>query len=252
MKSPHAIDVQGLTLEYGRWGQIVRALDGLDLRVERGEWVLVLGNNGSGKSSLLRCMSGLLRYIAGTVHLLGQDLREMSSSGLARTVFLVRQDPLVGTVPDLTILENLFVADPARRQETHRSRLLRYQACLEDVGLEAGPHQLAGTLSGGQRQLLAFALARLREVPILLLDEPLAALDPNHSLRCLTQIRALHEMGTTVVQVTHDRALIAGHEGRSLVLAEGRAWNERCREGTVQERLAMGMDDGAPRSTSAP
>src|SRR5262245_65237251 len=99
----------------------------------------------------------------------------MNPNELAEAVFLIHQDPLLGTAPDLTIFENLAVSDPRAESESRRSLQAKYMELLKPSGLDLRMKQPAQTLSGGERQLLALLIARLRPASLILLDEPLAA-----------------------------------------------------------------------------
>lgn len=214
--------VEALRLSYERWGQTVNALDGVSLSVPRGQWLILVGHNGSGKTSLLRVLSGRAVPDTGLANINGQTAGGMNAHELAQTVFLIHQDPLLGTAPDLTVFENLAVADPNAEREPKRSIQTKYAELLKPLGLDERMKQPVQTLSGGERQLLALLIARLRPASLILLDEPLAALDPSKAERCLAEIADLRKAGKTIIQVTHDPELASTLGDRTVVMRSGK------------------------------
>lgn len=223
-QSTSLLEISDLTVTFSRWGQTVTALDHVNLTIPHGQWVILVGHNGSGKSTLLRAISGRLSPNDGQVAIGGKQVTEMSASEIAEQVFHVHQDPLMGTAPKLTLFENLYVADyEAQVEGTSRRDLAeKYRDLLQPLGLADRMKQLARYLSGGERQLVALLIARLRPASLLLLDEPLAALDPLKADLCMREVQALNKGGKTILQVTHDERLAveAGH--RTLAIQAGR------------------------------
>ena len=224
-----AVEARDLTISFSRWGQSVKALDNVSLSIPTGQWVMLVGHNGSGKSTLLKAISGRLNPDGGEIKIDGEQLNGFRASRIAEHIFHVYQDPLMGTAPKLTLFENLMVADhQAQTEGTSRRGLVeKYHELLRPVGLADRMKQLAQYLSGGERQLIALLIARLRPSSLLLLDEPLAALDPAKAELCLELIRTLHRGGRTVVQVTHDPSLALSGGGRTVVLCNGRIVYDR-------------------------
>ncbi len=226
MSSPReaGLVIDGLTVTFSRWGQAVHAVDGLSLEVPRGQWLILVGPNGSGKSSLLRSVGRPLEPQAGRIRLDGEDLLAAPPLAVADRVFYVHQDPLAGTAPVLTVLENLLVADPKAGAggEARRAAIERYRDLLEPFGLASRLRQPAKLLSGGERQLLALLIASLRPARLILLDEPTAALDPGKEELCLQILSRLHREGRTLVHVSHDESHAAGLGDRTVVLRSGR------------------------------
>jgi putative ABC transport system ATP-binding protein len=227
--------VEALCLSYERWGQTVNALDGVSLSVPHGQWLILVGHNGSGKTSLLRVLSGRAAPDSGQANINGQAAGGMNARELAKTVFLIHQDPLLGTAPDLTVFENLAVADSQAVSESKRSLHIKYGAMLHPLGLADRMKQPAQTLSGGERQLLALLIARLRPASLILLDEPLAALDPSKAERCLAEIADLRKAGKTIIQVTHDPELASTLGDRTVVMRAGKVVHDA----NSQERNAQ-------------
>jgi putative tryptophan/tyrosine transport system ATP-binding protein len=221
--------IRDVTVRYQRWGVVVTALDKISLSVAKGEWLVVTGHNGAGKSSLLNVISSRIVPQTGFATVAGLPVREMSAAQLAESVFHVHQDPLLGTAPALTIYENIIAAD--REATDHRSSrdvlVKKYSALLEPLGLAGRLKQPVRVLSGGERQLLALFIAQRRAAPIILLDEPLGALDEGKARLCLREIAALQKHGKTLVYVAHHSQPLAHLANRSIVLEHGRIVEER-------------------------
>lgn len=220
------LEFRNVSHRFIRWGQEVTALREVNLRIEQGEWVMVTGPNGSGKSTLLRLASGLIPFQSGGVELLGQSIASFSSARLAKSVFYVHQDPLLGTAPQLTVFENLSISDPGAAGRTRRVLEGKYGDLLATYSLHDRLRQPAGSLSGGERQLLTLLIAGLRPCELILLDEPFAALDPARASIAHEILQRLNEQGRTLVQVTHDRGALRGHSGRVVQMIDGSVVNE--------------------------
>jgi len=218
-----AVEIKDLTVTFSRWGQTVTALDNVRLTIPSGQWVMLVGHNGGGKSTLLRAVSGRLRPNGGQVTVGGKQVARMSSTEIAQQVFHVQQDPLMGTAPNLTLFENLMVADHEAqvRGTAKRELALKYRGLLQPLGLADRLKQLARCLSGGERQLIALLIARLRPASVLLLDEPLAALDPLKADLGMQEIQALSQEGRTILQVTHDERMAASVGDRTVAIQSG-------------------------------
>ena len=216
-----AVECRDLRCTFLRWGQQVRALDGIDFTMRAGEWVTLIGANGSGKSTLLRAIAGWQSLDAGTVRLFG---RPQSVRRPVDRVFYVHQNPLLGTAPDLTVFENLLVADvrPEVRRSSTRQLRATYADLLAEARLSDRLKQRVDTLSGGQRQFLSLLIAELREASLILLDEPFAALDPSARQLCLVKLRQLHQSGRGMLMVTHADRPDSGGAGRVLRMADGK------------------------------
>lgn len=200
-----------------RFGDAV-AVDDVTLRVERGEFVTLLGPSGCGKSTLLRMIGGFETPTGGRIVLAGRDVTKLPPN--QRDVNMVFQD--YALFPHLSVLRN--VAYGLRRSGVGRSRAARQaREALELVELDhrsdAAPHEL----SGGQRQRVALARALVRQPAILLLDEPLSALDAKLREQMQVELSSLHEkVGTTFVLVTHDQSEALSMSDRVAVMDAGR------------------------------
>jgi len=230
MSPEYSLRLDDISYSFERWGQVVHALDHIELEVPRGQWLMVVGSNGAGKSTLMNIISARLSGYSGSMKIFGEPHQRLSRKKLSALVFHVTQDPLRGTAPALTVLENLIVSDPAGRMSHGRRRELemKYHALTAPFGLGDRLHQQAGALSGGERQLLALLIARLRPCPLILLDEPLGALDPTRAESCLKVLRDLHADGRTLVQVTHDIGLSAHVGDRTVGLQGGHVIYDSC------------------------
>lgn len=220
------IRLDDVVVRFTRWGQEITALDGINLCIEEREWVMLLGPNGSGKTTLLKTIAGRHTPDHGRIMVAGRLLTEGSQRNRTPSVFYVDQNPLRGTAPQLSVFENLYIADSDAAAERKQALRRRYAELLRPVGLHERLDQAAGTLSGGQRQFLALLIARLQPGRIVLLDEPLAALDLVRSRICLEEISRLHEHGKTLVHVSHSHEHGVSLGTRTVVLNDGRiSWD---------------------------
>jgi phospholipid/cholesterol/gamma-HCH transport system ATP-binding protein len=192
----------------------------LDLTIEQGELLSIVGGSGSGKTVLLRQMLGLETPKRGTVTVLGRPAAELSGAGAASRVGMLFQHGALFSA--FTVLEN--IAFPLRELHTLPDDLVRDAAMvkLQMVGLDpAHANKMPADLSGGMIKRVALARALIMDPPLLLLDEPTAGLDPDRSDAFCTLLRTLHrELGLTVVMVTHDLDTIYEISTRVAVVAE--------------------------------
>jgi len=192
----------GLRLEgvVKRFGEFV-AVRGIDLDVEQGTFLTILGPSGSGKTTLLRMIAGFMPVSEGAIWLGGRDVSRVAPG--ERDIGMVFQN--YALFPHMTVLENVAYGLKVRkRAKAERER--RAHEVLALVGLEGFDERLPRQLSGGQQQRVAFARALAFEPQMLLMDEPLGALDRELRVRMAAELRRLHdELGNTVLYVTHDR-----------------------------------------------
>jgi ABC-type branched-subunit amino acid transport system ATPase component len=212
----------------------VTAVDAVDLTVEAGELVSLIGPNGSGKTTLFNCVTGYLAPDAGRVLFRGHDVSGVAAHRIAR-LGLGRTFQLVSVFPRLSALENLLTFLQQHQEESVVARLVRtprvrrFEAAaidrartlLESVGLAARANAPAGSLSYGQRKLLAFAAALMPDPDLLLLDEPAAAVNPTMIQQMKEQIRALHRQGKAVLLVEHNMDVVMDISQRVVVLDHG-------------------------------
>ena len=213
------------------------ALRGLNLTLEDGDFVTVIGGNGAGKSTMLNAIAGVWKPDYGTIEIDGVDVTNMPEFKRAKYLGRVFQDPMKGTAPDMEIAENLSIA---ARRGTKR-KLIRgikkaeYQQYKEllaalELGLEDRLSCKLGLLSGGQRQAVTLLMATLNRPKLLLLDEHTAALDPKTASKVLEITnRLVTENNLTTLMITHNmhdaiaygNRLIMMHEGQILVDVSG-------------------------------
>jgi len=221
------IETRSLAKVYGSNGNAVHALRGIDLDVERGEFVALIGPSGSGKSTLMAILGCLDVPTGGTYALEGRQVENLSGADLAairneKVGFVFQQYNLL---PKATILRNvelpMLYAGVPRRERKQRALEL-----LERVGIPDKANTLPGALSGGQRQRVAIARALANRPALLLADEPTGALDSKTGQEVLALFRELHAQGNTVLLVTHDPS-IAAMAGRRVELRDGLIHDER-------------------------
>jgi ABC-type branched-subunit amino acid transport system ATPase component len=212
----------------------VTAVDGVDLAVERGELVSLIGPNGSGKTTLFNCVTGFLPADGGRVLFNGRDVTGAAPHRIAR-LGLARTFQQVSVFGRLSALDNLLVFLQQHQEEQLLARLLRTprlkrleteaveraHRLLALVGLDGKASLPAGSLSYGQRKLLAFAAALMPDPDLLLLDEPAAAVNPTMIEQMKDHILALHRQGKTVLLVEHNMDVVMDISERVVVLDHG-------------------------------
>jgi putative ABC transport system ATP-binding protein len=243
----------------------VRALDGVDLELERGTFTVVLGTNGSGKSSLLNAIAGSLAPTQGVIRLDGRDITGWPESRRARLISRVFQNPFTGTASDLTVAENLALAAGRGghrwlQRTLDRERRVALAGTVSELGmgLEDRLETPIGVLSGGQRQALTVLMATMVRPSLLLLDEHTAALDPRSAEQVIRLTRRAVTAGSlTTLMVTHSLTEAVQLGDRVLLMHRGRvaydlrdARRRRLREGDLlqlfdQLRWADRLDESA-------
>ncbi len=191
-----------------------KALDGIDLQLNEGDFVTVIGGNGAGKSTLLNMIAGVYPVDCGSILVDGSDVTRLPEYRRAKYLGRVFQDPMTGTAADMQIEENLALAKRRGIGRTLRIGITgkereEYKALLKplELGLEERLTSKVGLLSGGQRQALTLLMATLKKPKILLLDEHTAALDPKTAKRVLDITQEIVEKNhLTTVMITHNMA----------------------------------------------
>jgi putative ABC transport system ATP-binding protein len=217
--------LEGLTKELRSGDKTIRVLDSIDLSIDEGEFLAVLGPSGSGKSTLLGLMAGLDRPTSGTITFRDRDLGSMSEDDLARLRrdqigFVFQSFQLLG---HMTAAENVLVPLELRRAPDRRKQV---RDLLEAVGLGERGHHYPSQLSGGEQQRVALARAFAAGPSLLLADEPTGNLDSKTGDTVLDLLADLQRSrGVTLVLVTHDPA-IARHADRAIYLRDGRIERE--------------------------
>jgi len=213
-------------------GQVneVKAIDGVSLNIAKGEYVVLIGSNGSGKTTLLNVISGAERPSGGKVLFNNEDVTGLPEYKRSRWVARVFQNPLSGTAPDLSIIDNFRLA--ALRTQAKRpligvnaafKKLVQERIATLGMGLENKVEQAMGTLSGGQRQALTLLMSVMDHTDILLLDEPTAALDPKSANTILETADALvKQFNLTAVLITHNLKDAHQYGNRLIQMQEGK------------------------------
>jgi putative ABC transport system ATP-binding protein len=202
-------ELEGVGRRYGQGATEVRALEGMDLRIASGEFVVVAGPSGSGKTTLLQLLGALDRPTEGVVRFEGRDLHGLGDGELARLRlselgFVFQQFNLI---PTLTARQNVEAALAPSGVDAS-ARHLRAGELLEAVGLAARSEHLPSQLSGGEQQRVAIARALANDPRVLLADEPTGNLDTTTGREILALLRQLADgRGLTIVVVTHDPAI---------------------------------------------
>ncbi len=213
-----SLSVRGLRAGYGR----LEVLHGVDLEVGTGELVAVIGANGAGKTTLLRALSGLLRTSDGTVLLEGTDVtgrgpEQLAAAGLAH----VPENRLV--FPTLTVADNLLLGSYTRRRRPPAERDADRERALTLFPRLAGRlGQAAGTLSGGEQQMLAIARGLMARPSVLVLDEPSVGLAPRLVVEIFTALGVLRDDGLTLVLVEQNARAALAVADRGCVMDRGR------------------------------
>src|SRR5215217_5723360 len=221
------IDLREIYKVYDMGSEEVRALNGVDLEVERGEYVAIMGSSGSGKSTLMNLLGCLDTPSSGSYILNGTAVQELDDSELAgirnkEIGFVFQTFNLLARTDALHNVElPLIYAGLSRAERRERAR-----RALEKVGLGARMHHQPNELSGGQRQRVAIARALVNDPSILLADEPTGNLDSATSEEIMQLFDELHQGGNTVVLVTHE-ADIAEHAWRRVTLRDGKVISDQ-------------------------
>lgn len=223
MRGP-VLRARGLVKHHGRGQSLVRAVDEVDLEVHAGQTLAVMGPSGCGKSTLLHLLGGLERPTAGEVWVAGRRIDTLSERALARlrrrSVGFVFQ--AFHLVEELSAAENVelpvLLAGRSPREARRRASLL-----LDRVGLADRARHLPSRLSGGQRQRVAIARALAPSPDVIVLDEPVSALDTVTQAQILALLRRLQDKhGTAYLLISHDLAVVAAAAGRLAVMRDGR------------------------------
>lgn len=209
----------------------IAVFDGFNFSIQPGQFVSMVGSNGSGKTTLLNVICGSLQADAGKIYLKGKDITTMPEHKRAASIGRVFQNPAAGTCPNLTIMENLSLAETKggsfglgkgvnrRKTDEYREKLR-----LLHLGLEDKLDIPVGSLSGGQRQALALLIATMTPIDLLILDEHTAALDPKSSETVMELTdRFIKEKELTALMVTHNLRFAVEYGNRLVMMHEGRA-----------------------------
>lgn len=206
-----------------------KILNNLNLNVKEGEFIVVIGGNGAGKSSLFNVISGFITPDFGKIFIMQQDVTSTSQLQRAKLISKVMQDPKAGTMENMTISENMAFA--LKRGQNRglklftngeRTSLFKEKLSMGNIGLEHCLDEMVSNLSGGQRQILSIIMAMLQDSKILLLDEITAALDPASSeviMQLTNQI--VRRQKLTCIMITHNMNHAIQYADKILLLKNG-------------------------------
>ena len=208
----------------------VNLLINFNLEINQNDFIIVVGSNGSGKSTLLNILAGVVRINEGSIVLDEKDITQSKDYKRSRWLARIFQNPLAGTAPDLSILENFRLASIRTGSKGLRigtdkkfRAKVRDRIAVLNLGLENKLDQEMGSLSGGQRQALALLMAIMDETRLLLLDEPTAALDPRTSELILNLAdKVIKEYSLTALLVTHQIKDVVNFGNRVIQMKEGK------------------------------
>ncbi|MFD1671853.1 ABC transporter ATP-binding protein [Agrilactobacillus yilanensis] len=246
-KNQPMLQLNDLTVTVNNGGRDINILNHINLTINQGDFITILGTNGAGKSTLFNVISGHLTPTSGQILLEGQDITKFSEEKRAKYISRVFQDPKLGTAPRMTVGENLLLA---QKRGQHRGLGLRHlrqrkpklmsELTLFDNGMSQRFDTATGELSGGQRQALSLIMAISSNPDLLMLDEHTAALDPKTSTQLMTFTNEIiSERQLTCLMITHhlDDALRYGN--RLLVLNAGEIANDY----STSEKADLTKDD---------
>ena len=220
---------------------------GFNLSIEEGEFVSVIGSNGSGKTYMLNFICGSFPFEAGQIFMNGSDITKEKEYKRNRRIGRVYQNPAMGTCPSMTILENMALADNKGKmygfgRGTNKARISYYKELLSQLGLglEDKLDIKVGALSGGQRQAMALLMSTMTPIEFLILDEHTAALDPKTAelIMELTD-KIVKEKKLTTIMVTHNLRYAVEYGDRLLMMHQGEAVLDLKGE----EKKAMSVDE---------
>ncbi|QPA33037.1 ABC transporter ATP-binding protein [Anoxybacillus caldiproteolyticus] len=221
------IQIENMTKTYTLGGEVVHALRGVSLQIEKGDFLAIIGPSGSGKSTFMNMIGCLDRPDSGSYILDGKEIEKMKDNELAtirneKIGFVFQNFHLLAK---LTALENVELPLLYRGVKVKERKKIAYE-CLEKVGLKDRAHHLPNQLSGGQQQRVAIARALVGSPPILLADEPTGALDSKTSKEIIQIMKQLNEQGHTIILITHDWE-VANEAKRIVRIQDGQLFEER-------------------------
>ena len=221
--------------------------DKFNLTVDKGEFVSVVGSNGSGKTSMLNILCGSIPVDGGQILMNGEDITTKKEFKRYQKIGRVYQNPAMGTCPTMTILENMSLADNKGKKfglgfGTNKKRVDYYRELLSQLGLglEDMMGSKVGSLSGGQRQAMALLMTTMAPIEILILDEHTAALDPKTAELIMELTgKVVKEKKLTTIMVTHNLRYAVEYGNRILMMHQGHAVLDKAGE----EKAKLVVDD---------
>lgn len=232
------LKILNVTKYYGSGSVITKALDGVSLSVEKGEFTAIMGASGSGKSTLLNVVSTIDRISSGDIYVDGKHISDMKEKALSA----FRRDQLGFIFQDYNLLDTLTIGEnivlPLNlRKEGLRKTQGALQRVAEALGVKEQLKKFPNELSGGQRQRAACARAIITNPALVLADEPTGALDSRNAKALMQTFVMMNEsLGSTILMVTHDPAA-ASYAGRILFLKDGKIWSEILRGNRSRQEM---------------
>lgn len=226
------------------------AISDVSLKLEKGDFVTIIGSNGAGKSTLFHAVSGAFYVDEGSINLDGKDITFLPEYKRSRIIGRLFQDPMAGTAPGMTIEENMALSylrsskrgNPFSRITKKDKEIFKEKVRMLDMGLEERMDQSVGLLSGGQRQALTLLMSTMVTPKLLLLDEHTAALDPGTAEKVLKLTKEIVEREQiTCMMITHNMQQALEYGNRTLMMSEGKivldVSGEERKRMTVEELL---------------
>jgi putative ABC transport system ATP-binding protein len=225
------LDLQNISKTFDKGEPTENTLfDGLNLCIDKGEFISIVGSNGSGKTSLLNIIAGSLKADSGTIMFDGRDITQEKEYKRASRIARVFQDPKLGTCASMTVAENMTLARNKGKKyglrfgiKKHYIREFTDRLKSLNMGVEDKLHILCGQLSGGQRQALALVMSTMTDPDLLLLDEHTAALDPRTSENIMKITdKVVREKNITALMITHNLEYAIRYGDRLIMLHDGK------------------------------
>jgi branched-chain amino acid transport system ATP-binding protein len=210
------LEIKGLNIHYGS----IHALKGIDLEVEDGEIVTLIGSNGAGKSTTLNSVAGLLKPSSGSIRYMGKDLANAAPADIVRWGISLSPEGRE-VFPALTVAQNLALGAYSRNDKAEIAETLDWVYQLFPI-LRERNRQTAGTLSGGEQQMLTIGRSLMSKPKLLMLDEPSLGLAPNLVLQIFELIRTINKQGITILLVEQNANMALRTANRGYVLETGR------------------------------
>lgn len=223
------LEFKNVTHSFGESDNKVVVLNNISLKVNATEFVIIIGANGSGKSTFLNAISGQIIVQSGQILIDGNSIEHLQEYKRSPYIARIFQNPTMGTVANLSVIENMRLASLRNTSKGLKvglndafTTLVKDKIALLGLGLENRTNQLMGTLSGGQRQALTLVMALLCDAKLLLMDEPTAALDPKSANALMQSANQLiKEFKITTIMVTHQLHDAINYGNRLLLFKDG-------------------------------
>ena len=215
-----------------RMGEVeIKAVDGINFSIERGEFVVIVGPSGAGKTTVLNILGGMDQATSGEVWVNDNNIAEYSSKALTK----YRRDAIGFVFQFYNLVQNLTAKENVELASEIVEHALDPVTVLKDVGLADRINNFPAQLSGGEQQRVALARALVNNPSVLLADEPTGNLDPNNSWEIMKLLEEINESGTTVVVVTHNREIVNAMQKRVITMKKGVIISDEEKGGYIDE-----------------